>query len=260
MEFKNILFEKKDHVGIITINRPEVLNAFDTQTVNEMRDCFNAMKNDFDIRCVVITGTGRSFVAGGDIYEEEGLSIMQFNDFCRNGLDFTEMIEDFRVPVIAAINGFALGGGLEVAVACDMRIASEKAKLGFPEVTLGVIPGWGGTQRCAKLTGPAWAKRLVCTGEKISADIAKEIGLVEEVVPAEELMNRVLQIAAMITDNPPYAVELGKKSVASGAALDPHRGVEIELGNICQLKSTEDCVEGYAAFVEKRPHKPYNRK
>ena len=260
MEYTNIKFEKKDHVGIITINRPKVLNALNTPTVEEMRDCFNQMRTDYDIRCVVITGEGRSFIAGADIDEEEGLSVLEFNTFCKNGQKFTEEIENFRVPVIAAVNGFALGGGLEVAVACDFRIASEKAKFGFPEVKLGVIPGWGGTQRSSRLCGTAWARRLVVTGEFIPAAQALSIGLCEEVVAPEALMDRVMEIANLIADRPPYAVEMGKSVVVNGGMCDIHRGTEIELGAICQLKTTADCAEGYAAFQEKRDHKPYERR
>ena len=260
MEYKGIIYEKKGNVGIVTINRSKVLNAMDTPTVNEIRDCFQKMAEDNDIRCVIMTGTGKSFCSGGDIYEEEGLTVIGFNYFIANGQEFVESMETFKCPVIAAINGWALGGGLEFALACDFRIAAESAKVGFPEVLLGVIPGWGGTQRASRLCGPAWARRLVCSGEKITAQKAMEIGLIEEVVPDDKLMETAMALAEKIADNPPIAVEFGKQAVNSGLFLDVHRGMELERGLICQLKTTEDNAEGYAAFLEKRPHKPFQGK
>lgn len=257
MEYKGILYEKRGQVGIVTINRPQVLNAMDTPTINEIRDCFGKMQEDKDIRCVIMTGTGKSFCSGGDIYEEAGLSVIGFNYFCGNGQNFVESMENFKCPVIAAINGWALGGGLEFALACDFRIAAEGAKLGFPEVTLGVLPGWGGTIRASRLCGPGWARRLVCSGEKITARKALEIGLVEELVPDDKLMETAMALAEKIADNPPIAVEFGKRSVNNGMEVDQHRAMETELGLICQLKTTEDNAEGYAAFLEKRPHRPF---
>lgn len=255
-----LLYEKKGQVGIIRFNRPKVLNAMDTGTTGEFSGLLSEIEADGDIRCVVLTGEGRAFCAGGDIGEESGKDVRAAFEFAVMGDRLLERIERLRVPIIAAINGYALGGGLEFALACDIRIAADTAKLGSPEVTLGTFPGWGGTQRLPRTVGLSRAKELMMTGDKIGAAEALRIGLVDRVVSAGALMDEAMNLAERIADNPPLAVKYIKISVNEGTQCDLTRGIQLEANIFAQLYATEDLREAYDAFLEKRPHKPYRGK
>ena len=196
MEYKNIIFEKKDGIGYVTMNRPKALNALNTEVLTELDDVFRAIDKDDEVQVAIVTGEGRSFIAGADIAQMSELNGTEGRDMTIQGQLVMELIETINKPVIAAVNGFALGGGNELAMACDIRIASEKAKFGQPEVNLGIIPGYGGTQRLPRLVGKGMAKKLIYSAEMIDAQEAYRIGLVQEVVPAEELMEAAEKLAA----------------------------------------------------------------
>src|SRR5512147_1958700 len=205
--FENIIYEKKAAIAYVTVNRPKVLNALNMATMAELRAAFQDAKDDVGVRVVLMTGSGeKAFIAGADIGELQKLSPVEAKEYTHRGQSVLDLIENLGKPVIACINGFALGGGCEVAMACTMRLASENAKLGQPEVKLGVIPGYGGTQRLPRLVGKGIAMQLNLTGEIISAQEAHRIRLVNEVVPAAELMPRAEAIAAKIVANAPLAI------------------------------------------------------
>ena len=246
-----------NHVGVITLNRPEALNAMDTETVNELRELLAEINRDTNIRCLIVTGAGRAFCAGGDITEEVGKNVITGYEFARNCLEVLDTIEHFRTPVIGAINGYALGGGLEVALACDIRIASKKAFLGSPEISLAVIPGWGGTQRLPRVIPLTKAKQMLFTGERVSAEECYRIGLVDELAEPEELMDRALAMAEKIAEWGPLAMQYLKIAVADGIQCDLERGLQIESALFAQLYGTQDQQEAMNAFLEKRPHKPF---
>ena len=196
MEYKNIIFEKKDGIGYVTMNRPKALNALNTDVLTELDDVFRAIDKDEEVKIAIITGAGRAFVAGADIAQMSELNGTEGRDMTIQGQQVMELIESINKPVIAAVNGFALGGGNELSMACDIRIASEAAKFGQPEVNLGIIPGYGGTQRLPRLVGKGMAKKLIYSAEMIDAEEAYRIGLVDEVVSAEELMEAAEKLAA----------------------------------------------------------------
>ena len=252
-----LLYEKRGRVGIVSFHRPQVLNAMNPQTVVEMKRVFSHMDQDPDIRCVILTGEGRAFCAGGDINEEAEKDVLAAYEFVRNGGELLEQIERFKAPVIAAINGYCLGGGLEFAIACDIRIAAGNAKLGSPEINLGVYPGWGGTQRLPRIVGMGRAREIMYTGEKFTAAKALEIGLVERVVPAERLMEEAMALARQIADQAPLAIRYIKTSVYDGMQCDLQRALQMEAALFAHLYSSQDTREAYAAFLEKRPHKDY---
>ena len=245
------------NVGLITINRPEALNAMNTETVNELRDLLKEIDQDEAIRCLILTGEGRAFCSGGDINEESEKNVITGYEFSRNCMEVLDQMEHFRTPVIAAINGYALGGGLEFALACDIRIASKTAKLGSPEITLAVIPGWGGTQRLPRLIPVSKAKQLMFTGDSVSAQEAYRIGLVDEVSEPEELMADALRMAEKIAHWGPLAMKYLKTAVNDGLQCDLQRGLQIEAALFAQLYGTEDQQEAMHAFLEKRPPKPF---
>ena len=248
---------KDNHVGIITLNRPKALNAMNTETVNELRELLKEIDNDKNIRCLIITGEGRAFCAGGDINEESQTTVITGYQFSRNCMEVLDTMESFREPIIGAINGYALGGGLEFALACDIRIASKTAKLGSPEITLAVIPGWGGTQRLPRLIAPSKAKQLMFTGDSITAEEAYRIGLVDEVSEPEELMNDAIKMAEKIAHWGPLAMTRLKIAVNDGLQCDLQRGLQIEAALFAQLYGTEDQQEAMHAFLEKREPKPF---
>ena len=223
MTFENILLEKKTAVAYVTINRPKVLNALNLETMEELRAAFTDIKNDTTIRVAILTGSGeKAFVAGADIGELSKHDAISGKEYTHKGQSVLDLIEKLGKPVIACINGFALGGGCELAMACTMRLASQTAKLGQPEVKLGIIPGYGGTQRLPRLVGKGIAMQLVLTGEMISAEEAHRIGLVNEVVPPADLIPRAEAIAQKIVANAPLAIQYAMEAVNHG--LDLHAG------------------------------------
>lgn len=257
LKLEGLLYEKKGHVAVISFHRPQVLNAMNTQTVVEMKQVLDHIDADANIRCVILTGEGRAFCAGGDINEEAEKGVLEAYEFVRNGDELLERMERFRCPIIAAINGYCLGGGLEFAEACDIRIAADDAKLGSPEINLGVYPGWGGTQRLPRIVGMGKAREMMYTGAKYSARQALEMGLVERVVPAEHLMEEALTLAEQIADKAPLAIRAIKTAVYDGMQCDLQRAIQMEAALFAPLYAAQDTKEAYAAFLEKRPHRPY---
>jgi enoyl-CoA hydratase/carnithine racemase len=254
--FENIIYEKRNAIAYVTVNRPKVLNALNTKTMGELRAAFEDAKDDTGVRVVLLTGSGeKAFIAGADISELQKLSPVEAKDYTHRGQAVLELIENLGKPVIACINGFALGGGCEVAMACTMRIASDNAKLGQPEVKLGVIPGYGGTQRLPRLVGKGMAMQLNLTGEMISAQEAHRIGLVNEVVAAAELMPRAEAIAAKIIANAPLAIRYCMEAVNKGMEMTLAEGLFLEATLFAVTCATEDKKEGTTAFLEKRPAK-----
>ena len=253
-DFQNIRFEKKNHIAYITVDRPKVLNALNMATMQELKQAFAAAKDDADVRVVILTGGGeKAFVAGADIGELSQHTPVSAKEYTHQGQAIIDAIENLGKPVIACINGFALGGGCELAMACTMRLASDNARLGQPEVKLGLMPGYGGTQRLPRLVGKGIAMQLVLTGEMISAQEAHRIGLVNEVVPAAELIPRAEAIAAKIIANAPLAVQYSMEAVNRGLDLPLSDGLFLEATLFGVVCATEDKDEGTKAFLEKRP-------
>ena len=253
-DFQNIKFEKKNQIAYVTVDRPKVLNALNMATMQELKQAFAAIKDDADVRVVILTGAGeKAFVAGADIGELAQHSPVSAKEYTHKGQAVVDAIENLGKPVIACINGFALGGGCELAMACTMRLASENAKLGQPEVKLGLIPGYGGTQRLPRLVGRGIAMQLVLTGEMISAQEAHRIGLVNEVVPAGELIARAEAIAAKIIANAPLAIQYAMEAVNHGLDLPLAEGLFLEATLFGVCCATEDKNEGTKSFLEKRP-------
>ncbi|HJQ40934.1 MAG TPA: enoyl-CoA hydratase-related protein [Thermoanaerobaculia bacterium] len=249
----NIKTENKDGILVITIDRPKVLNALNAQTVGEIAEAFEAARADESVKAIILTGGGeKAFVAGADINELAQCNAMTGKTTAEKGQRIFRAIERFPKPVIAAINGFALGGGCELALACHLRIASEKAKIGLPEVTLGIIPGYGGTQRMARLLGKGKALELILTGDPIGAAEAERIGLVNRVVPAEELMAACETLARKIVSRGPLAVSAAIEAVMSGSEMPFEEGQFLEATLFGLLCATEDTKEGMKAFIEKR--------
>ena len=252
-EFSNILFEKKTSIAYITVNRPKVLNALNMATMEELRAAFHEIKNDAEVRVVILTGGGeKAFIAGADIGELAQHDAVRGKEYTHRGQNVLNLIENLGKPVIACINGFALGGGCEIAIACTMRLASENAKLGQPEVKLGIIPGYGGTQRLPRLVGKGIAMQLVLTGEMISAQEAHRIGLVNEVVAAAELIPRAEAIAQKIIANAPLAAQYAMEAVNKGMEMTLAEGLYLEATLFGVSCATEDKKEGTTAFLEKR--------
>jgi enoyl-CoA hydratase len=253
MNYENILLEKKNAIAYVTVNRPTVRNALNMATMEELRGAFHDIKNDKGIRVVILTGAGeKAFIAGADIGELAKLDAVGGKEFAQRGQSVLNLIENLGKPVIACINGFALGGGCELAMACTLRLASENAKLGQPEVKLGIIPGYGGTQRLPRLVGKGLAMQLVLTGEMISAQEAHRIGLVNEVVAAAELIPRAEAIAAKIIANAPLAVQYATEVVNKGMEMPLAEGLYLEATLFGVCCATEDQTEGTTAFLEKR--------
>lgn len=252
-EYQNLLYELDGGIGIITINRPKALNALNGATLHELDDLLDAIAQDSAVKVVIITGGGeKAFVAGADITEMQPMSAIEGRNWGKLGQAVFDKLENLPQPVIAAVNGFALGGGCELAMACDIRIASERAKFGQPEVTLGITPGFAGTQRLPRLIGIGRAKELLFTGDMIDAAEAYRIGLVNKVVPPEELMAAAKMMAQKIMSRAPVAVRLCKAAVNNGLDMDLQSAMayEAEVFGLCF--ATADQKEGMAAFVEKR--------
>lgn len=257
MPYETLLVERDGAVALITINRPKSLNALNNTVMRELVAAFEELEADRSILAVIVTGTGeRAFVAGADIAELAALPNTETaTQKARSGHHVTELLEHSRLPVIMAINGFALGGGLELAMAGDIRIAASTAKLGQPEVSLGIIGGFGGTQRLPRLVGQGMASYLLLTGEMISADEAKQANLVEKVVPPDQLLPEAKKIAQLIASKGPKAIALTKQVIHKGLQTDLHSGLEIEAEAFGSVAVSADAREGTKAFLEKRPPK-----
>jgi enoyl-CoA hydratase len=249
----NVRYEKKSSIAYVTVNRPKVLNALNTPTWTDLRTAFEDAKADPSVYGVILTGAGdKAFIAGADISELEHLGAYEAEESSRFGQGVLDLIENLGKPVIAAINGFALGGGCETAMACTMRIAAEHAKFGQPEVKLGLLPGGGGTQRLPRLVGKGRALQLILTGETISAQEAYRIGLVNEVVPAANLIARAETILKQISANAPIAVKFSLEAANKGMDTSQAEGFALEASYFGICAATEDKKEGTSAFLEKR--------
>ncbi len=248
-----VMLEKEAPLALITINRPKALNALNSKVLKALSETLDRVNDDEEIRVVVITGAGeKAFVAGADIAEMSEMTPLEGANFSRLGQLVFKKVEELKKPVIAAVNGFALGGGSELALACDFIYASENAKFGLPEVTLGIMPGFGGTQRLPRLIGKGRAKELIFTGKMISAKEALEMGMVNRVVPQEQLMDAVKEVASGIAKNGPIAVSIAKGLVDVGYDLPLDDGCLMESKSFGVCASTEDKREGMKAFLEKR--------
>src|SRR5271168_4224161 len=254
MNFENILLEKKNSIAYVTVNRPKVLNALNMATMEELRSAFHDIKNDAAMRVVIFTGAGeKAFIAGADIGELAKHDAVSGKEYTHRGQNVLNLIENLGKPVIACINGFALGGGCELALACTMRLASDTARLGQPEVKLGLIPGYGGTQRLPRLVGQSAALKMLLTGEIIGAAEALRIGLVDEVVPAARLMERAEGLAMTIVGMAPLAIAGCMEAVRWGSELGLVAATDVEAEIFGRLCGTKDKNKGTKAFLEKRP-------
>lgn len=249
--YQTIRYEVKDKVATVTIDRPEALNALNSTVLEELFDVFNVIDRDENVRCAIVTGAGRSFVAGADIAEMSTLNPVEAKRFSQKGHRVMNFIEKTEKPVIAAINGFALGGGCEIAMACDIRIASTKALFGQPEAGLGITPGFGGTQRLSKIAGPGNAALLILTAQNIKAEEAYRMGLVQKLVEPEELMPTANALAEKIAANAPVAVMACKTLLNKGYHLDLFSGCALEAEAFGVCCGTEDQKEGMKAFLNK---------
>lgn len=257
----NVLFEKKGNIAVATINRPKALNALNSEVLADLGELVEIVNSDSEIRALVLTGSGeKAFVAGADIGEMSTLSVAEGEAFGKKGNDVFRALEVLPIPTIAAVNGFALGGGCELSMSCDIRICSDTAVFGQPEVGLGITPGFGGTQRLARLVSPGMAKQLIYTAKNIKADEALRIGLVNAVYPAEELMAAAEKMAETIAKNAPIAVRACKKAVNEGLELGMDDAIVLEEKLFGSCFETADQVEGMSAFLEKRKHEPYQNK
>lgn len=253
MAYETILFEVQDGVGLLTLNRPKVLNALSPQLLDEVADVVDRVRKDIDIRILVLTGAGeKAFVAGADISEFPKMNPLQARAFAEKGQELFFALEQLPIPVIACVNGFALGGGCELAMSCDFIYASEKAKFGQPEINLGIIPGFGGTQRLARLVGRAKAKELCMTGEMIDAQQAKELGLAAKVFPAEQLLEETMKVAKLLASRSRVALRAIKAIVDRGVDVDLKTGCALEMEAFGVCFASEDAREGALAFLEKR--------
>lgn len=246
--------EKDEHIAILTVNRPDKLNALNKETIESLNSHLNAVKNNDDIRVLIITGSGtKAFVAGADIAELANLNSNEGAELAARGQNLLfDFVEQMPKPVIAAVNGFALGGGLELAMSCHIRYASENAKLGLPEVSLGLIPGYGGTQRLAQLVGKGKALEMICSAGMLSAAEAQEWGLVNKVVPQDQLLEEVKALAKTIARQSPQAISQAIKSVRAGYEMSQSEALCEEIANFGACFGTKDFHEGTGAFLEKR--------
>lgn len=253
MEYNNILLQKEDRIAVVTINRPNVLNSLNDETVSELHQCLREIGKEGQIRVMILTGAGeKAFVAGADINELKACDALSGYRKTISGQRLLYHIENMEQVVIAAVNGFALGGGCELAMACDIRIASENAKVGQPEVNLGIIPGYGGTQRLARLVGRGKAKELIFTGDMVDAKEAYRIGLVDKVVPSAELLKTAREMAGKIVSKGPLAIKAAKRAINLGLDVDLKSGCDYEAMEFSAICATEDKTEGTSAFLEKR--------
>jgi len=253
---ENVLYEKRDGVAYVTVNRPKVLNALNGKTIAELAMVFEEAGKDSSVLGVILTGSGpKAFVAGADISEIASLSGLEGEQFSRSAQAAFDLIENLGKPVIAAVNGYALGGGCEIAMACTIRLAAEGAKFGQPEVKLGIIPGFGGTQRLPRLVGKGLALQLILSAQMISAQEAYRIGLVNEVVPAEQLIPRAEAILKQINGNAPLSIKFAIEAVNKGLETSQADGLVLESSFFAICSATADKTEGTSAFLEKRAPK-----
>ncbi|MCU0663257.1 MAG: enoyl-CoA hydratase-related protein [Myxococcota bacterium] len=252
MTFETILYEVSEGIATITINRPEVLNALNMQVLRDLLAATELVRKDPQSKVAILTGAGRSFVAGADISQMRGFTVTQGLEFGDLGHAVLRAFETLDKPVLAAVNGFALGGGTEISMGCDFIYASTKAKFGQPEVSLGIIPGFGGTQRLARIVGMNKARELIYTGDVISAEEAKRIGLVSELYEPEELLSKVRERARLLMSKGPLAISAAKRCMNKGVDISLDAALELEKQAFAALFGTEDQKEGMGAFVEKR--------
>jgi enoyl-CoA hydratase len=253
MEFKNIIYEKSEGIATITLNRPEALNAFSKEVVEEIIRALEDVKTDENVRVVVLTGSGeKAFSAGADIKAMAGMTPLKARELSLMGERLCLALENLEKPVIAALNGYALGGGLEVAMSCDLRIATENARMGQTEINFGLIPGWGGTQRLTRLIGKTKAKEMVFTGRMIDAKTAEQLGIVNMVVPPDKFKETVRQFALELASKAPVAVRVAKALINKGADIGLDSALALEREGFAVVASTEDLKEGVSAFTEKR--------
>ncbi len=256
MSYENIRFEAEDGVGTLTVDRPKALNALNPPTLREMLRCLRDVRREGALRALILTGAGeKAFIAGADIAAMSVMSVVEAREMARLGQKLTSAIEDLHCPVIAAVNGFALGGGLEMVMACDLVIASEKARMGQPEINLGIIPGFGGTQRLARRIGAPRAREMIYGGDMIDAATAYQWGLVNRVVKPEELLAEAKKVAAMLATKAPIAIAQAKHAIQRGLDLDLENGLRLEAEAFAVTFSTADQKEGMGAFLAKRPAK-----
>ncbi|GAB6139261.1 enoyl-CoA hydratase-related protein [Halanaerobaculum tunisiense] len=252
MNFESLEIEYKDLWAVVKIARPKAMNSLNSTVLNELRECIENLDGNDEIKTIVITGKGKAFVAGADISQMKSMDSLEAKEFGRLGQETFRTIEEASTPVIAAINGFALGGGCELALSCDIRVASTKAKLGQPEVGLGIIPGFGGTQRLPKVVGEGKAKELILTADNIDAQEALDVGLVNDVVAADELMDAVEEIVSKIASKSSVILGLAKEAINTGLEKEINEGAKIEANLFSICFSTEDQNEGMDAFLNKR--------
>ncbi len=251
--FETIKYEVNDGIAYVTINRPQAMNALNTQVLDELYAAFTQFEGDADAKAAIVTGEGKAFVAGADIAQMKQLDAVAGRAMIKKGHTVMNLMESVDKPIIAAVNGFALGGGCELSMACDIRIASEKARFGQPEVNLGIIPGFGGTQRLPRLVGKGMAKYMIMTAEMINAQEALRIGLVEKVVAPEDLIPECEKLAKTIMSKAPLAIASAKLAVNNGYGLDMPAASALEVEAFTGPFASQDKEEGMAAFLEKRP-------
>lgn len=252
-EYNNLLFTVEDGIGVLTINRPKSLNALNSETLAEIGSALSEIKTNKDVKVLIITGSGqKAFVAGADISQMAAMNPIEAAELSELAHNAFQTIESLPQMTIAAVNGYCLGGGFELANSCDIRIAASTAKFGQPEVGLGIVPGFGGTQRLTRLVGRGKAKEIITTGAQITATEAKAIGAIEEVVELDQLMTKVNEIASKIIKNGPVAVRMAKYVIDKGADLELNTAISFETQMWAQTFATEDQKEGMAAFLEKR--------
>ena len=251
--FETIKYEVKEGIAYVTVNRPQAMNALNTQVLDELYTAFYQVAKETAVKAAIVTGEGKAFVAGADIAQMKDLDAIEGRAMMIKGHNVMNFMESIEKPIIAAVNGFALGGGCELSMACDFRIASEKAKFGQPEVNLGIIPGFGGTQRLPRLVGKAMGKYLIMTAEMIDAQEAFRIGLVEKVVSPEELMPTCEKLARTIMSKAPLAIAAAKTVINNGYGLDMKTASAMEIEAFTAPFASQDKVEGMSAFLEKRP-------
>ncbi|MGB9671937.1 MAG: enoyl-CoA hydratase/isomerase family protein [Candidatus Norongarragalinales archaeon] len=253
MAYQYIIYEKSEGIATITLNRPEALNAFSKEVIEEVLNAIEDVKADENVRVVILTGAGeKAFSAGADIKAMKGMNALKARELSLMGEKLCLALENLEKPVIAAINGYALGGGLEVAMACDIRIASENARMGQTEINIGLIPGWGGTQRLTRLVGATKAKELIFTGKMIDAKTAEQIGLVNMVIPQSNFRETVRQFALELAQKAPVALKIAKALINKGAETSLDVALALEREGFGVVASTEDLQEGVSAFTEKR--------
>ena len=248
----NVLIERKDNIGIVTVNRPEQMNSLNSITRKEMAEAFHELGNDSNILVIILAGaSGKAFIAGADIKEFLKLNLETEKEL-RNDWIVTEVIENLRKPVIAMIDGFCLGGGLEIAMSCDLRIASDRTKLGQPEINIGIIPGAGGTQRLTRLVGEGRAMEMILTGRMVKAEEGLQYGILNFIFTPDELEEKTMEIAKKITEKSPYAIERAKQSVKSVSNMKLKEGLKFEREMFLECFNSDDGKEGITAFIEKR--------